>query len=122
MSFSSRGDDPRQSIGWFAAPRSEGAAGHLPLWRRIVVRGQLRALVYELLEKGRRPEAVAFSQLYSAFDPQFRKRLLNMGNSFLKYGMKTQALDLFEKAAALDPDDAEAVERVKSLRGTVVTP
>jgi pimeloyl-ACP methyl ester carboxylesterase len=77
------------------------------------------ALVYELLEKGRTPDAAAFHRLYISFDPGFRRRLVTMGKSFLRYGMKSQALDLFEKAAALDPNDAEAAEQVKSLRGAL---
>jgi len=73
------------------------------------------ALVYELLEKRRTQDAVAFHRLFSTFDPDFRKPFFNLGKSYLKYGMKTRALDFFEKAAALDPDDAEAAEQVKAL-------
>ena len=77
------------------------------------------ALVYELLEKGRTPDAAAFHRLYSTFNLGFRKRLINTGKSYLKYGLKRRALDPFEKAVALDPDDTEAAELVKALRGAV---
>ncbi len=80
------------------------------------------ALVGELLAKGQKPDAVAFHQFYSSFDPKFRKRFAEIGKAYLKYGMKTLALAQFEKAAALDPDDAEVAGHIKALREAVKVP
>ncbi len=80
------------------------------------------ALVYELLEKRRTPDAIAFHRLYRTLDPDYRKPFFNIGKSYLEYGMKTRALDYFEKAAALDPDNAEAAEQIKALRAAKKAP
>ena len=45
--------------------------------------------VYELLEKGRKQDAVAFHQLYRSFDREFRRPFFFLGKSYLKHGMKT---------------------------------
>jgi pimeloyl-ACP methyl ester carboxylesterase len=74
------------------------------------------ALIDGLLAKGQTPDAAAVHQLYGSFDPEFRKRLVQVGKSSLKYGMKTRALEMFEKAVLLDPDDAEAAQQAAALR------
>ena len=74
------------------------------------------ALIADLLAKGRKADAVAFHQLYGTFDPKFRTRHMEIGKHLLKYGMKTRALEHFEKAILLNPDDAEAAEHAKTLR------
>jgi dienelactone hydrolase len=80
------------------------------------------ALVGDLLAKGRTPDALAFNRLYTSFDPTFRGRFARIGKSYLKYGMKTLALAQFEKAVALDPDDAESAGQVKALREALKAP
>jgi tetratricopeptide (TPR) repeat protein len=80
------------------------------------------ALIEELLASGRTPDAVAIYRLYGTFDPKFRRRLTEMGKAYLRYGRKRGALDHFEKAVRLDPDDAEAAEQVKALRREIQAP
>ena len=55
------------------------------------------ALIDDLLAKGRISEAVKVHQLYGRFDPKFLNRLTIMGKNYLKYGIKSHALDCFEK-------------------------
>jgi pimeloyl-ACP methyl ester carboxylesterase len=80
------------------------------------------ALVYELLEKGRKQDAVAFHQLYRSFDAEFRRPFFYLGKSYLKLGMKTRARDFLEKAVALDPGDAEAAEQLSTAIGALKGP
>ena len=80
------------------------------------------ALVCELLEDGRTADAAEFHRLYASFGPGFRKRLMGMARSYLRAGTAQRALDLVEKAAALDPEDVEAAEQVKALNRAVGPP
>jgi pimeloyl-ACP methyl ester carboxylesterase len=80
------------------------------------------ALIYELLEKGRKSDAVAFHQLYRSFDSDFRRPFFYVGKSYLGHGMKTRARDFLEKAVALDPGDPEAAEQLKAVDGALKAP
>jgi pimeloyl-ACP methyl ester carboxylesterase len=79
-------------------------------------------LVCELLEQGRTGDALVLDRFYRTVEPGFRKRLLAMAKSYVRDGTARTALELFERAAALDPDDTEAAEQVRALRRAVGPP
>lgn len=74
------------------------------------------SLIEHLLDQGRTPDASKFYRFYLSFDPKYRGRLTRMGKAYLEYGAKTRALEIFERALALDPDDAEAAGQIQALR------
>jgi dienelactone hydrolase len=74
------------------------------------------ALVYELLAKGRKRDAVAVRRLYRTFGQDIAKVFLAKGNRYREFASKERAQEMFEKAQALDPDNPEPAQRLKELR------
>ena len=73
------------------------------------------SLVEELLDQGRTQDAVAFYRLYGSYDKRFLGTLTRRGDAYLRFGAKEGARKYFRKALILDPADAVAAERLKSL-------
>jgi dienelactone hydrolase len=71
------------------------------------------ALVHELLAKDRVADAVAFERLFGAFGQKLVKSFIAWGDVYLRLGAKPRAKHLFECARKLDPENAEAAERLK---------
>jgi pimeloyl-ACP methyl ester carboxylesterase len=74
------------------------------------------ALVFEMLETDRNPEAIAFTRLYASFGLPMIKLFIRTGDVFRGLGMKPTALDYYQKARVLEPDNAEVSERLRALR------
>jgi hypothetical protein len=73
------------------------------------------ALVFEMLEAGRNPEAIALTRLYASFGQPMIESFIRLGDVYRKLGMKPRALDYYQKARVLEPDNAEISERLRAL-------
>jgi pimeloyl-ACP methyl ester carboxylesterase len=73
------------------------------------------ALVEELLDQGQTQDAIAFYRLYSSYDKTFLGIFTRRGDRYLRFGAKEGARKYFQKALVVDPADAVAAERLKSL-------
>jgi hypothetical protein len=74
------------------------------------------AIVDDFLESGRIRDAIAVDRVYARFDPKNARGYFRMGVAYEKHGLKTAAIQQFNKALLLDPDDAEAAAHLKKLR------
>ena len=74
------------------------------------------ALVYELLENGQVPEAIAFHRMYRSVGQDLVKKFISSGDSYLRHGAKTYARHYFESALTLDPENSEAADRLRKIR------
>jgi pimeloyl-ACP methyl ester carboxylesterase len=73
------------------------------------------SLVEELLDKGRVQAAIAFYRLYGSYDPKLLGIFTRRGDNSRRFGATRGARQYYKKALMLDPMDAVAAERLKSL-------
>jgi tetratricopeptide (TPR) repeat protein len=74
------------------------------------------AIIDELLATGRIRDAIAVNRVYAKFEPENTRHYFRIGRTYEKIGARSLAMDEYQKALLLDPDDAEAAERLKKLR------
>jgi hypothetical protein len=74
------------------------------------------ALVDELLEKKRLPEAVAFNRLFLSIHRNILRISLDEGELHLRHRATDEARPHFKKALILDPSDAGAALNLKAIR------
>jgi hypothetical protein len=73
------------------------------------------ALIDELLEKGQTHDAIAFQRLYGKFGLNVVKDLLALGDMYRGRKETERARAIYQKARALEPDNAEVAKRLKEL-------
>jgi hypothetical protein len=71
------------------------------------------ALVGDLLDQGRKQDAVSFRDYYRNLGIDCDKVLLAWGNTYLRLGNKRLAADFFKKVILLDASNTEAVNKLK---------
>ncbi len=112
---------PRQFRPFMTARGVEATIALMKRWHEtdaaapILSRDFGDALVEELLDQGRNQDAIAFYRLYGGFDKRFLGTMTRRGDRYLRFGAKEGARKYFQKALILDPADAVAAERLKSL-------
>jgi len=77
---------------------------------------QLNILGFKLLLKERRDEAFAIFKLNIEMYPQSARAYDSLGEAYLKYGLKSLALDAFEKALQIDPHNAAAESEILRMQ------
>jgi dienelactone hydrolase len=80
------------------------------------------ALVGELLEQGKTPDAIAFHNYYREAGTDCGKMLLEWGKTYLGFGLKRLAADNFKKVLLLEPGNDEAAAKLKGLEGSEKKP
>lgn len=74
------------------------------------------SLLYELLDKGKVPEALAIYQLYTGLDAKFSaipRLMTSLGIIRLNGGDSQSAIGWYKKALTLDPDNERAAKKLK---------
>ncbi len=76
---------------------------------------QLNTLGYKLLQRGRLDEAIRVFQLNAAAFPQSANVYDSLGEAYFVKGDRARARENYEKALALDPENAGAMEVLRWL-------
>jgi hypothetical protein len=76
------------------------------------------ALVGDLLDQGRIPDAIAFRDYYRESGVDCGKMLLDWGRAYLRFGRKKLAGEYFQKVLLLDPSNREAADKLKEIKGS----
>ena len=79
--------------------------------------GSLNTLGYALLGEERLPDAVAIFQLNAEQFPQSANAWDSLGEGYLAAGDLERAIESYEKTLELDPDNENAVEKLRQIRG-----
>jgi pimeloyl-ACP methyl ester carboxylesterase len=76
------------------------------------------ALVGDLLEQGKTPDAIAFRDYFRESGVNCDAMFLEWGKIYLGWGRKVLATDAFKKALLLDPSNREAADKLKEAGGS----
>ena len=73
------------------------------------------ALVDDLLDQDKVPDALSIRDFYREVGPDAIKFYLSSGDLLARYGLKGQRDPRVQEGRALDPDNAEVARRLKDL-------
>ena len=76
----------------------------------------LDTLGYELMARGKLPEAITVFRRNVAEYPRASNLYDSLGEAYMEHGDRALAIQNYERSLALDPKNANAVERLKTLR------
>jgi Flp pilus assembly protein TadD len=84
--------------------------------RAAFTEGVLNELGYALLARGRLPDAIAVLKRNAEEYPDASNTHDSLGEAYMAHGDRALAVASYERSLALDPHNANAVERLKKLR------
>jgi tetratricopeptide (TPR) repeat protein len=78
--------------------------------------GSINSVGYRLLWQKRFADAIRIFQLNATLHPQSANVFDSLGEAYMDSGDKALAIQFYEKSLALDPDNSNALSRIKKLK------
>ncbi len=78
--------------------------------------GSINSVGYRLLLQKRFADAIRIFQLNATLHPQSANVFDSLGEAYMDCGDKALAIQFYEKSLALDPDNSNALSRIKKLK------